>query len=270
MCSWLSCSMLGTMTFRGGMTTVLAWLCLVLASIVLVSLVVGGWARLAPVALWMGGVCGEWAPPSSRHDPRCLENLLPREGRAFATAKWSAGGLLIASLWLLDRRRKVRSVALTSGEKPRWYVLLGVSSVTVLAVAAWIVWPRPTEAENIGQLGPDGVCRTPLAQYCDQKPLVLPITSSKPCPTYAAAVETARNYQPLLEASAGTCGDLRWVKWSSGFNGETTYFDSADTLVAVEAWADYYPYCWNHNAALVYGSRPACKEQTTLTLRQRP
>jgi hypothetical protein len=40
--------------------------------------------------------------------------------------------------------------------------------------------------------------------------------------------------EPLLEAAAGTCGALKWVRWSSGFGGETFYFDSKDTLLAVE------------------------------------
>jgi hypothetical protein len=94
---------------RGGCTSALGRLRLAMASVVLISVLVGGWARWAPVARWMGGMCGEWAPPASTQDPRCQEDMRPLEHRAFATAKWSAAALVLASIWLLERQRRAQA-----------------------------------------------------------------------------------------------------------------------------------------------------------------
>jgi hypothetical protein len=93
---------------------------------------------------------------------------------------------------------------------------------------------------------------------------------AKACPGYEQALKRAKGGEPLLEAAAGTCGPLKWVRWSSGFGGETFYFDSKDSLLAVETWADFYAACSGKSAKLVYGRRPSCEHQTTLTIKERP
>jgi hypothetical protein len=122
-----------------------------------------------------------------------------------------------------------------------------------------------------GTFGSDGVCRAPLGLYCDDNPQPLPLAfKANPCPGYEQALRRAKEWEPLLEAAAGTCGGLKWVKWSSGFGGETSYFDAKDTLVAVETWADYNGACARKSPTLVYGTRPRCDQVKTLTIKERP
>jgi hypothetical protein len=80
-----------------------AWLCLILASVVLISLAVGIGAEVVALGRWMSATCGEWAPPSSKNDPRCDGSLYYVSIAGFRTAKWSAGGLCLASVWLIVR-----------------------------------------------------------------------------------------------------------------------------------------------------------------------
>jgi hypothetical protein len=89
------------------------------------------------------------------------------------------------------------------------------------------------------------------------------------CPTYSWALQAVNSHEPVLEAAAGKCGELKWVMWSSGFAGETTYFDAKDALVCVEGWADYYGACSGKSPTIVYGSRPDCVQETTVTLKAR-
>jgi hypothetical protein len=155
--------------------------------------------------------------------------------------------------------------------RKRSWVFVGVGFAFVLGgVLFFAIATRGTERPNRGTLGADGVCRAPLDVYCAGNSLASPSTEwSKPCPSYSRALQTAKEREPLLEAEAGTCGELRWVKWSSGFSGETSYFNAKDELVCVETWADYYGDCAGKSATLVYGIRPHCEPVATVSLKQR-
>lgn len=67
-----------------------AWLCLVFAGVVVISLAVGIGADLALLTRLNRRVCGEWAPPGWKNDPRCDGSLYPLKRRAYTTAKWMA------------------------------------------------------------------------------------------------------------------------------------------------------------------------------------
>lgn len=69
------------------------------------------------------------------------------------------------------------------------------------------------------------------------------------------------------QAQIGVCGELRWVRSSTWFAGQTSYFDADDRLVCVEAWADHQPYCSRRSAAIRYGNRPACQRRVTMSLK---
>lgn len=84
-------------------------LCILLLCVVLTSLAVGMGARVTYVGRWMSGVCGEWAPPGWRNDPRCDGSLYPLERCAYRTAKWSGGGLAAGCVWLIVRRARHRA-----------------------------------------------------------------------------------------------------------------------------------------------------------------
>jgi hypothetical protein len=151
------------------------------------------------------------------------------------------------------------------GQLIRW----AVPAVLVVVVVVVFVWISKPKRAGVGELGADGVCRAPLGRYCDRSSLPLPIRwSSRRCRSYAEYLEAAKNGVPLREAGAGTCGDLRWVQWSSGFEGEIAYFDVTGALVCVESWADYYGSCSGKSPTLVYGSRPSCERHTELKLKE--
>lgn len=84
-------------------------LCLVLASFVLIALAVGKGAEVVALGRWMGRVCGEWAPPGWRNDPRCDGSVLVLKRRAYTVAKWSGGGLSLAFGWLIVSRKRARA-----------------------------------------------------------------------------------------------------------------------------------------------------------------
>jgi hypothetical protein len=85
------------------------WLCVFLASVALISLAVGKGAELVAVGRWMRGVCGEWAQPGWKNDPRCDGSLLRIKRPAYAIAKWSGAGLLLSCAWLVVRRKQARA-----------------------------------------------------------------------------------------------------------------------------------------------------------------
>ena len=87
------------------------WLCLALASVVLIGLAVGIWAEVTALGRWMGGICGEWGPPSAKNDPRCDGSLYSVWVAGFKTAKWSAGGLGLACVWLIVRKTRAGRAA---------------------------------------------------------------------------------------------------------------------------------------------------------------
>lgn len=82
------------------------WICLVLGGVVLISLAVGIGAVVTALGRWMGGVCGDWAPPGWKDDPRCDGSLYDWMIAGLATAKWSAAALCLASAWLVVRKRR--------------------------------------------------------------------------------------------------------------------------------------------------------------------
>ncbi|MGE5785209.1 MAG: hypothetical protein ACM3ZE_11495 [Myxococcales bacterium] len=84
------------------------WVCVVLVSAALMSVTVGVGARVTYLGQWMGGICGEWAPPGWRNDPRCDGSLKTLEQRAYTTAKWCGGALPFACAWLVVRRKQRR------------------------------------------------------------------------------------------------------------------------------------------------------------------
>ena len=87
------------------------WFCVALASAVLVGLHVGVWADITVLGRWMGGICGEWAPPSAKNDPRCDGSLYWVSIAGYETAKWSAGGLCLAGVWLIVRKKRAERAA---------------------------------------------------------------------------------------------------------------------------------------------------------------
>lgn len=89
-----------------------AWLCLVLASVVVISLVVAIGADLALLTVLNRRVCGEWAPPGWQNDARCDGSLYPLKRHAYATARWSGGGLIVIGGWLFMRRKRLSTLKL--------------------------------------------------------------------------------------------------------------------------------------------------------------
>ena len=88
------------------------WLCVALASVVLIGLAVGIGADVTALGRWMGGICGEWAPPSAKNDPRCDgRSLLSWRVAGYSTAKWSGGGLCLAGVWLMVRKKRAGRAA---------------------------------------------------------------------------------------------------------------------------------------------------------------
>jgi hypothetical protein len=156
--------------------------------------------------------------------------------------------------------------------KPKRFAFVGlVGAALLVGMLVSTLAGDKLKYRNRGTFGSDGVCRAPLGLYCDDQPPRLPIAfKANACPGYAQALQRAKDWEPLLEAAAGTCGALKWVRWSSGVGGETFYFDLNDTLLSVETWADFYGACSGKSATLVYGSRPSCEHQTTLTIKERP
>ena len=84
-----------------------ATICTIFAASFIASLFAGACADTVLVGRWMAGTCGEWAPPGWKNDPRCDGSLYPLEVRAFTIAKWSAGGLCLASAWWTFRNRRM-------------------------------------------------------------------------------------------------------------------------------------------------------------------
>src|SRR5688572_24211881 len=76
---------------------------LVLLGVVLISLAAGSAAKLVVLGRWASGICGDWAPPGWKNDPRCDGSLLRWSDVGYLTAKWSAGALCLAIVWLLVR-----------------------------------------------------------------------------------------------------------------------------------------------------------------------
>jgi hypothetical protein len=85
-----------------------ARLCLVLTAALLLAVAVGFGAEMMALGRWFGGVCGDWAPPGWRNDPRCDGSLFDLQKGAYSTARVIGGALGLASVWLIARivRRK--------------------------------------------------------------------------------------------------------------------------------------------------------------------
>jgi len=90
--------------WRGGTE---ATVCVVLATVFAISLSVRIYADITMLGRWMGAICGEWAPPSSKYDPRCDDTLFKLKWRAVEVARWSGSGLCLASTWWTFRNRRV-------------------------------------------------------------------------------------------------------------------------------------------------------------------
>jgi hypothetical protein len=144
-------------------------------------------------------------------------------------------------------------------------------AVAAAAVAAVLIFTsRGHVAAGPGVLGADGVCRAALGSYCDAGGVALPLQArSKQCPQYADSLRQAKEEPLILESEAGTCGSLRFVSWSTGFVGESSYFNTDDDLVAVEAWSDGGGYCSASAHSIVYGSLPDCERKTTAQFKHR-
>lgn len=85
-----------------------AWFCLALAGVLFLSIAVGIGAHVTLLGRWMGGMCGDWAPPGWKSDPRCDGSLYKVEDRAFAIAWFAGGGLCLACAWLVVCRRRAQ------------------------------------------------------------------------------------------------------------------------------------------------------------------
>jgi hypothetical protein len=145
---------------------------------------------------------------------------------------------------------------MTNGLKANRPLLAIAGALLLLAGVVFWALRVETEPGRVESIAQDGQCRAPLRAYC-----------AEACPSYAQALRSAREREPMLLIEAGRCGNLKWVKWSSGFHGETAYFGVRDELVCVEAWRDYSGYCAGESANVVYGERPDCEPETTLTLK---
>ncbi|HXK20002.1 MAG TPA: hypothetical protein VNG33_19460 [Polyangiaceae bacterium] len=155
------------------------------------------------------------------------------------------------------------------GNKRVLFALFGVGLAGVAAaVALRLTFGGRPGPRGPGTLGTDGVCRAPLGLYCPREPGPSPGPSARSCPSYADALGRA-NEAPTTEAEAGTCGPLKWVMWSTGFVGETSYFNDKDELVSVESWTDMAGSCCDgKSATIVYGRRLDCEKRTTVPLKQ--
>jgi len=154
--------------------------------------------------------------------------------------------------------------------RPKRFAFVGLVAAALLAGMVVSTLAGDTlKYRHRGTFGSDGVCRAPLGLYCDDPGRLPAPFKANACPDYARALQRAKDWERLLEAAAGTCGALKWVRWSSGFGGETLYFDSKDTLVSVETWADFDGACSGNSSTLVYGGRPSCEHRTTLTIKER-
>jgi len=154
------------------------------------------------------------------------------------------------------------------GTKRNRVALVGITVATV-AVAALIFASQSHVAAGPGVLGTDGVCRAALGLYCDAGGMALPLrATSKPCPKYAESLRQAKEEPLVVESEAGTCASLSFVSSSTGFVGETSYFNSNGDLVAVAAWSDGGGYCSASVHSIVYGSLPDCERRTTAQLKR--
>jgi hypothetical protein len=112
--------------------------------------------------------------------------------------------------------------------------LLAVSALTALAGPATDASPShflvPVQAGD--QRGADNQCHHPLERFCkDGK-----------CPTWeeakAEVKSLAKKIRPCFGASAGTCGEYKYVSFSGGFVSSTRYFDQTGKLVGVVGTTD--------------------------------
>lgn len=78
---------------------------------------------------------------------------------------------------------------------------------------------------------------------------------SAPCRRHDDAVSNLRERTTAGSSCTlgdlGTCGELRFVRFSDGYWGFTEWFDAKGTMVAAEGWSDISP-------RTQHGSVPAC------------
>ena len=154
------------------------------------------------------------------------------------------------------------------GNRRLQFALIGMGAALLIVATLALTFGRGrAKMPRRGTVGADGVCRAPLGLYCVEKPLRLPVQASRLCPSYSDALRRAKDEELAINAETGTCGELKWVMWSTGFVGETSYFNSKDELVGVEGVSDGGGYCSNNSHVIVYGNRPNCEKRVTMTLK---
>jgi len=151
--------------------------------------------------------------------------------------------------------------------------------VATFTGALYLLIERCSENDRYPEeFGSDSICRAPLVRFCGKVPSADEAAERVPCPDLGTELDSVEDWVDkdgsLMEAAAGKCRELSWVKWSTYFSGRTSFFDASGTLIGVDTWTDAYHLCARKSSQMAavwhYGVVPTCMRETTIVIKAAP